>query len=373
MASMKSSFETVTPEPAKTFGNRVVWDHDILILPRDVPIPPAPCLFCAGRDHIGEWTPTLKGGLAGNEEIRVRFPRCGPCADRMTTATMGTWIAGGFAALALPIAGWFAVERELGVFVGLVVALIVNALLRGLCLNRAVPYGLGFDERTLKMRVPSPALTREALALMRDVAAAELQRADAARILVDGRILSIPIDAQLPARRCIVCAGIEGVRPWNRKLLATIPGAWAVIPVAALLAAIATGWWILLVAGCAVVPFARHGRWMTLPYCARCRDRAESRLVGAIAATIFSFFFFPVGLPAVTILSGRGEWASPAVGAGLIAAIGISTAIYGLWVRPNDVTCAAITGQFTHLRVPDPAVAAQAIGGYDPPPRSAAR
>ena len=341
----------MTETPA-TFGDRVAWDRDVLILARDVPVPPAPCLFCAARDHVGEWTPAFKHG---GEEIHVRLPRCGPCADRMTTASMGLWIGGGFAFLALPIGGLFAASG-FGAFLGILGALAVNMLIRSLWLNRVTPYCVGYNEWTVSVRVPFPALTREALALMGGASSAELRRADAARITLEGRRLRIPIDAQMPVERCIVCAGREHVHLWNRRFVAMRRWAWAAVPAATLALSAWFGWGFAL-AGLIAFPFFHRSRWVALPYCPVCRDRAGKLRLGAGAAIFGSLFVLPIGLPVAAALWLDETWVWPAVGGGLGASIVVAVAVESLWVKPGDVTCRRMTLQFTELRVPNPGAA----------------
>lgn len=172
-------------------------EGEFLFVGRQAAFPMTHCLFCAGRDHVQPWSKNLlfvppwlnavalvaclctRGiGLLVvfliyffvRKTCRLVLPRCGPCRDRQGTALIGGWLAAGGAVVVLP-AACFSLGRAsgvrdgefFGILGGLLAALVLLLVIQYTWINRRTVGCVGIDDSRVRLRVPNPELTRDAL------------------------------------------------------------------------------------------------------------------------------------------------------------------------------------------------------------------
>lgn len=179
-----------------------------LTIPVDVSLPLTRCLFCAGRDHALAWKAShaspffQRGGVRISIGFMVMFllcpfiilmvfplalftyftsrptrwltlPRCGPCADRSTTArvvgTTATFLLGvGVPAGGAALGHWSggADQVWLGVLLGVPLAGVATTAVRRLWIDPRMIRCVEVEERTVTLIVPNAEATAEALAEM---------------------------------------------------------------------------------------------------------------------------------------------------------------------------------------------------------------
>ena len=181
-------------------GVRARMEGGLLVVVKHATFPMTRCLFCAGHDHVQPWAKKFVFApswisivalvaclctrgiglivmfivyLVMRKTQWLTLPRCGPCRDRQTTAAMGGWLSAGGAVIGLP-AGMWALGRLSGVhdgefygiLGGLLAALVLLLVIQNVWINRRTVICKQIDDECVRLRVPNPELTVEALSEM---------------------------------------------------------------------------------------------------------------------------------------------------------------------------------------------------------------